>query len=102
MIESKDGQEAWGFLNERDDIGFIISDWNMPVLSGMGLLEKIRASDKVKHVPFIFLTAEADASQIKQAIERGPDNYILKPFSPANLKSKIEQTYAKAKDRIAA
>ena len=102
VIEAKDGQEGWDLLNVHNDISFVISDWNMPVLTGIEFLEKIRASEKVNLTPFIFLTAEADVTQIKQAIERGADNYVLKPFSPASLKAKIEQTYAKVKDRIAA
>lgn len=103
VIEAKDGQEGWNLLNvHHDDISFIISDWNMPVLTGIEFLEKIRTSENVKQIPFIFLTAEADVSQIKQAIDRGADNYVLKPFSPASLKAKIEQTYTKVKGRIAA
>lgn len=103
VVEAKDGKEAWETLSvDCSEYSFIISDWNMPVLSGIQFLEKIRAEEITKKIPFIFLTAESDVSQVRQAIEAGADNYILKPFSAFDLKTKIEQTYAKVKERIAA
>lgn len=103
VVEARDGQEAWNtFYAESQDFEFIISDWNMPIMTGIQFLEKVRADEKTKKIPFIFLTAESDVSQVKQAIETGADNYILKPFSTFDLKTKIEQTYTKVKDRLVA
>lgn len=102
VIEASNGQEAWEILEANvDRIGLIVSDWNMPVMTGIDFLRKVRTTETTKNVPFIFLTAEADMAQVKLGLEVGADNYILKPFSPNDLMKKIEQTYNKIKARTA-
>lgn len=98
--EAANGTEAWRLLHEIQGVEIVISDWNMPQMTGMELLKLIRQHDDLKHLPFIFLTAESDIAQVKQALESGADNYILKPFTPKDLKDKLEQTYEKVKARL--
>ena len=62
-------------------------------MTGLELLEKVRASEKYKHLPFVLLTAESDQSQKAEADAKGVDNYIVKPFSAADLKDKLQETY---------
>lgn len=100
IVEAADGSEGWSYLQTNQDVEFIISDWNMPEMPGIELLRLIRSTENTKKIPFIFLTAESDISQVKQALELGADNYILKPFTPKDLKDKLEQTYTKVKDRV--
>lgn len=102
ITEAHDGAMAWELLSQEKDYQLIISDWNMPNLTGIDLLQKVRQDEKLKIVPFVLLTAEADGAQVKQALDLAVDNYIVKPFTPAILKTKLEQTYSKTKDRKAA
>ena len=99
LEEAEDGEEAWAKLNANPDIGFIISDWNMAPGTGVEFLRRVRADQRFKNLPFILLTAEGEASQIKEALQAGVDSYILKPFTVESLKEKFELTYKK---RIAA
>ena len=80
LFQAEDGVEASRILSSQP-INFIVSDWNMPNMSGLELLQKCRKSERYKHVPFIMLTAEQDAHQIKEAVKSGVDSYIIKPFS---------------------
>jgi len=80
----------------------IISDWNMPNATGIDLLKKVRADARYKHLPFILVTAESEAPQIAEALRAGADNYVVKPFSPAVLKTKIEETLNKKAKKAAA
>lgn len=93
--EAEDGQKAWAKLAEFQDIGLVISDWNMPNCTGLDLLKRVRGDSRLRSLPFILLTAEAEAHQVKDALVAGVDNYVIKPFTPENLKEKIEQTYKK-------
>ena len=89
-----DGLEAWNILNSTT-IELVISDWNMPGLSGFELLKKCRADARYATVPFVLLTAEAETEQVSEALKHGVSNYIIKPFSADQIKTKLEQTYKK-------
>lgn len=91
--EAEDGQKAWEKFQAAGDFQLVISDWNMPNCTGLEFLKKVRADSKFKKTPFVLLTAEAEASQIAEAIALGVSNYIVKPFTPDTLKQKLEQTY---------
>jgi len=94
--EASDGVEAWEILNDPNNkIELIISDWNMPNCSGLDLLKRVRADGRLKHLPFVLLTAESEASQVAEALKAGVDNYIVKPFTTANLGQKLAQVHKK-------
>lgn len=96
MQEAADGNIAWTVLsNSVPPVQLIISDWNMPNLSGLELLKKVRADAKYAKVPFLMLTAEAEAHQVKEAVVAGVTNYITKPFTGETLKLKLEQAHKK-------
>src|SRR5690348_2671268 len=69
----------------------VISDYNMPGMDGLGLLQGIRANDKLKKTAFILLTGRADKELVQRAVQLGANNYLVKPFNIATLKQKIEQ-----------
>ena len=71
--------------------GLVISDWNMEPMTGLQLLQEVRADAKLKSTPFIMVTAESKAENIVAAKQAGVSNYIVKPFSAETLKSKIEK-----------
>ncbi|MCM2281233.1 MAG: response regulator [Bdellovibrionaceae bacterium] len=101
VAEAADGALAWQVLC-NEPIGIVISDWNMPNCTGIDLLKRVRADDRFKKLPFILVTAEAEATQVAEAVKAGVDNYIVKPFTPDALKKKLAETHQKTAARNAA
>ena len=93
VVEADDGTTAWEVLN-KDHIDFIISDWNMPQMTGIELLRKVRASEDFGHLPFLMVTAVAQQSNIIEAAQARVSNYIVKPFTAETMKQKIDKIFA--------
>jgi len=87
--EAADGVQAWEKLEREGDYNLIVSDWNMPNMTGLELLEKVRASDRFKDIPFVMVTAEGKRENVIMAVEKGVSNYVVKPFNAATLKQKL-------------
>ena len=87
--QAQDGGQALSKLNSTH-IDFIISDWNMEPMTGIELLREVRSNDKLKHIPFIMITAESKTENVIAAKEAGVSNYIVKPFNAQTLKGKME------------
>ena len=83
-----DGAEALNKLN-ASKFDFVISDWNMEPMTGIELLREVRASEKLKHLPFIMITAESKTENVVAAQKAGVSNYIVKPFNAETLKGKM-------------
>ncbi|NBO37485.1 response regulator [bacterium] len=92
--EAEDGEAALRMLKQKSDIEFVISDWNMPNMTGIELLKAVRAEQSLKGLPFLMVTAEADKENIVEAVKSGVSSYIVKPFNAATLKEKIEKIFA--------
>lgn len=90
MTEADDGSTAWEKL-QVEHVDLIVSDWNMPKMTGMDLLRKVRSSDKYKTTPFIMVTAEGKRENVIAAVQAGVSNYIVKPFNAATLKEKLSK-----------
>ena len=90
IIEADDGSTALKEL-DNNNIGLIISDWNMPKMNGLELLKTVRDSKIYKDVPFLMVTAEAQKQNIIDAVQSGVSNYIVKPFSEESIIKKLEQ-----------
>ena len=88
VVEADDGTSAWDVLN-REKIDFIVSDWNMPQMTGIELLRKVRASEQFANIPFLMVTAEAQQENIIEAVQAKVSNYIVKPFTKATLEEKV-------------
>ena len=86
--EATDGAAALQKLRAKD-YGLVISDWNMEPMSGMQLLQEVRADAALKEMPFIMITAESKTENVIAAKEAGVSNYIVKPFNAATLKNKL-------------
>lgn len=86
---AKSGEDALGAL-DKTKFDLIISDWNMDGISGLELLNKIRNNPIIKKLPFIMATGQKEKSQIIAAKDAGANNYIVKPFSTADLKKRVE------------
>lgn len=92
--EAEDGRAALEFLRQKGNIDFVISDWNMPNMTGIELLKAVRAEPAFKTLPFLMVTAEADKESIVEAVKSGVSSYIVKPFNSATLREKIEKIFA--------
>lgn len=90
--EAADGKEALGKLREKK-YGLVISDWNMEPMTGYDLLKEVRADPNLATTPFIMITAESKTENVIAAKKAGVNNYIVKPFNAATLKTKIEAVF---------
>lgn len=86
--EASDGASALQKLR-RDNFGLVISDWNMEPMTGLQLLKEVRADEKLRGLPFIMVTAESKTENVIAAKKAGVNNYIVKPFNAATLKTKM-------------
>jgi len=91
FVHAENGQQGMEKLAQHDDIKFICSDWNMPVLSGLGFLKLTKSDPRFTHIPFLMITAEAKRSQILEAAKCGVDGYIVKPFTEDQLMEKVSK-----------
>ncbi len=94
MVEADDGTTAWEVLN-KDKIDFVVSDWNMPKMTGIELLRKVRSSEEFADIPFLMVTAEAQQENIIEAVQAKVSNYIVKPFTADTLGQKIDKIFEK-------
>ena len=90
--DAADGTEALGKMHQRK-YGLIISDWNMEPMTGYELLKEVRTDDGLARTPFIMVTAESKTENVIAAKKAGVNNYIVKPFNAATLKSKIDAVF---------
>ena len=91
--EAEDGQIALQKLR-KSKYDFVITDWNMPNMTGIELVQEIRKDPNLKHLPILMVTAEAKKENIILALKSGVNNYIVKPFTPKVLKEKISAIFA--------
>lgn len=92
--EADDGSRAL-LMMKQAHYDFIISDWNMPNMSGLEFLKAIRADEQFKNTPFLMVTAEAMKENIVEAVKAGVSNYIVKPFSAEIMKEKMNKIFEK-------
>ena len=98
--EADDGARAWPMV-QTGKYQLIVSDWNMPEMTGIELLKRVRADEKLKDTAFLLITAEAKKSQILEAAQAGVDGYIVKPFTAATLAEKLEKVFERYNARMA-
>ena len=93
--DASDGGDALQKLQQRT-YDLIISDWNMEPMTGLQLLREVRRCDRLRHIPFIMITAESKTENVVAAKQAGVSNYIVKPFNAETLKGKIEMVLGNA------
>ena len=92
--EAEDGAVALSKL-KAGGFDFVVSDWNMPNMDGLQLLQAVRADPQLKHLPVLMITAEAKKENIIAAAQSGAHGYIVKPFTAATLSEKLEKIFEK-------
>lgn len=90
--EADDGQTALPML-QNGKFDFLVTDWNMPGMQGIDLLKNVRADANLKDLPVLMVTAESKRDQIVEAAQAGVNGYIVKPFTAATLKEKIDKIF---------
>lgn len=90
--EADDGKTGLAKL-QAEKFDFLVTDWNMPGMTGLDLLQAVRADPKLATLPVLMVTAESTREQIVQAAQAGVNGYIIKPFTAATLKEKIEKVF---------
>jgi len=92
--EADDGVTALPML-KKGNYDLVITDWNMPVMQGIDLLKAIRANPALSHIPVLMVTAESKREQIIAAAQAGVNGYVVKPFTGATLREKLEKIYSR-------
>ena len=90
ILEAEDGAQALRMI-EGNAIDFVVSDWNMPHMTGLELLKALRAAAPTSRLPFLLITAEGRKENIVQAAQAGADGYIVKPFTLDTLQEKLKR-----------
>ncbi len=90
--EADDGNTALPML-QNGNFDFLVTDWNMPGMTGIELLKHVREDERLKDMPVLMVTAEAKRDQIVAAAQAGVNGYVIKPFTAAVLKEKIEKIF---------
>src|SRR6187431_1312002 len=93
IYQAKDGAEALRMLKQQH-FDLVLSDWNMPVMTGLELLKAVRASEKLRHMPFIMITAEAERERVVDAIANGVNELLVKPYTAGGLSERINKAMA--------
>ncbi len=91
FVEAGDGKEALEKLGTDNTINFVITDWNMPVISGLELVKAIRSHETLNKLPILMVTTRGVKEDILEALQARVNNYVVKPFTPQILKEKIDQ-----------
>jgi len=92
--EAEDGVDALNKLRTEGNFEFVVSDWNMPNMTGIELLRTIRGDAALKHLPVLMVTAEAKRENIIEAAQAGASGYVVKPFTAATLDEKLKKIFA--------
>jgi two-component system chemotaxis response regulator CheY len=93
ITEAEDGVDALRKLR-ADKYDFVVSDWNMPNMTGIDLLREIRKDDALKHLPVLMVTAEAKKENIIEAAQAGASGYVVKPFTATTLDEKLQKIFS--------
>lgn len=97
-VMAPNGEVAWSTLN-NSPIDMIICDWDMPQVTGIELLRRVKKSENHKDIPFLMLTASAEKGNIMNAVKAGVDDYLTKPFQPKELEYRVVKLVRKIKQQ---
>jgi two-component system chemotaxis response regulator CheY len=93
LLDAEDGGQALRKMREAE-VDLVVSDWNMPKMTGIDLLKAVRSDEGLKELPFLMVTSEADRDKIMEAVQEGVNQYIVKPFNASQLEEKIKEIFS--------
>ena len=91
VTEAENGQEALRALQKQSDFGLLLTDWNMPIMNGLELVQSVRAEDRFKGLKILMITTRNMKADIISAMKAGVNNYVTKPFQPKTLQEQINK-----------
>jgi len=94
ISEAEDGNAALRLI-KNEQVGLVVTDWNMPNMSGIDLLREIRQNPQTADIPVLMVTAEGLKDNVLEAVKAGVNNYVVKPFTAEVLQEKIETIFKK-------
>ena len=94
ISEANDGKEALGMLQGGSGFEQLLTDWNMPIMNGMELVQAVRSDDQLSSMPILMVTTRNMKQDIVAAMRAGVNNYVTKPFDPKTIKEKIDKVLA--------
>jgi len=94
ISEAEDGTAALEFM-KNEQVGLLVTDWNMPAMSGLDLLKHVRQNPKTSQLPVLMVTAEGLKDNVLEAVKAGVNNYVVKPFTAEVFQEKIEAIFKK-------
>ncbi len=94
VIEAENGEDALSKLDTEDPVDVMLVDWNMPVMDGLALVRRVRATRAFSDVFVMMVTSESDPKKMARALMVGADDYLVKPVDGEMIRSKLEQTSA--------
>ncbi len=94
ILEASNGVEALGIV-KNNYIDMVVSDWNMPKMDGLELLQNIRDDEQIKETLFLMVTSESEKDSVVKAIQSTVDGYIVKPFAPVTVFKQVVDTFKK-------
>ena len=89
VVEAAHGQDALAVLAADDTIAVALVDWNMPVMNGLEFVQAVRADPRHQALPLVMVTTESESERVVQALDAGASEYVMKPFTPEVLRSKL-------------
>ncbi|MFZ0311668.1 MAG: response regulator [Candidatus Korobacteraceae bacterium] len=89
VMQAKDGMDALALLAKVEPLDVILIDWNMPMMNGLQLLERIRQQSQFNHTQILMVTTETGMGQMSEALAAGANEYIMKPFTPEMVSDKL-------------
>ncbi len=98
IVDAEDGDSAWQLVKQEtaagsNSFGLVISDWNMPGMSGVDLLRSMRSFGTTRELPFLMITGEGDHDHLAEAMNAGATDFVVKPFNVEQLAEKIESFF---------
>lgn len=90
VVEAIHGRDGLDKLAADDTIGVALVDWNMPEMNGLEFVQAVRADPRYQALPLVMVTTEAESERVVQALDAGASEYVMKPFTPDDLRSKLE------------
>ncbi|MFH0921598.1 MAG: response regulator [Fibrobacterota bacterium] len=91
IVTAENGRDAWEKLCIHKDVDMVLSDWNMPEMRGIELLQAMRAEEATKNIPFIMVTSRNVKDDILEAVKAGANDYLVKPFTVDAIKEKLDK-----------
>jgi len=93
IFQAGDGQEGLAVLNEQT-VNLVLSDWNMPNMDGLGMVQAIRANEAWNHIQIIMITTEGGEAKVEEAVASGANGYVKKPFTADDLEAELASAAA--------